>query len=157
MENNQDTQHKEWPEEEPSVSFTIYDSESASDDALEADPQSPKKEKWTGKAIFFSLLLLLLSALIVIAFSFCIRQYEVRMPDYDKIVQRQELQEKKRLQKAEERKMEEQKIEEELRRKQQEELEQKALLEEELSASEDIDEEFTDDEEVEELLRDLFE
>lgn len=157
MKNTLEPQQHEWPEEEPSVSFTIYEANPSSETNQNGNRRTvASHDSWSSKHVIACIILLLISVTMVMFFSFFMPSTEFRMPDYDRIVARQEQQEQKRLQQQEAKKRETQRIEEEIRRKQQEELDAIAA-QEALSAEEDLEDELLEDVDVEELLQELFE
>lgn len=155
----EESRRHEWPEEEKSVSFTIYEKDPYLDTSINdvelPDEPDTTKGGWSGKHIFFLVVLLLAIVGIVAVFSLHSDKYENHMPDYEKVVEKQNLQQQKREQKLENERREAQRIQDELRRAQEEAAAQEAAQRAAEAAEEE--EEDIDEDALEERLQDLFE
>lgn len=150
---NSSTSGKEWPEEDKSVSFTIYDSEDEPDEVDE--PEYEVESGWRKKHIWIGVLLVLLSAVVVLLMYVTQESSDARMPDYDRVVEKQQLKQEKRDKKLEQQRQDAQLLEQELKRA----AEEERLKAQQEAQEEQIDEEFDDsellEEEVESRLQEL--
>lgn len=171
---------REWPEEERSVSFTIYEapkgvtigeepesSDSYSYDYAEGwdetsdESNVPKSsDGWSKGYVLLSLVIILLIGITIGAASLIPDHDESlasRMPDYEKVVQRRQIQDERREMRLEQQREEVRRHEEEVRRMEEQEkaeaLEAKRLREEEQALQEGVMNETELDARIEELLR----
>lgn len=177
---NMDEGKQEWPEEEQSVSFTIYEApqaetvgekeESANsydydkaegmDDYVDENSGASSTDDWTRKYVVLSFAILLVIGLTVVLASLLLghdESHESRMPDYEKVVHKRQLQDERREQRQEQQREEMRRHEEEVRRMEEQEkaeaLEAERLREEEQVLHGEVMNEEELDSRIEELLR----
>lgn len=143
---NSNTPDHQWPEEEKSVSFTIYEAPAPNqnqENLLPEDvPVTPKPEKkvgWGTAHIVVCILLVLFSVGISLFFTLYKSNTQVHMPEYGKIEERQKEIRERREKKMEEQRQDAMRIEEELKRQREEEERAQRLLDEEKRIQDSID------------------
>ncbi|GEM_PF-6758512 len=144
---------QQWPEEEKSISFTIYDANdhntesdvSSSNSSVNSSSNYNKTGEWKSGHILTCVVMLLFICGIVT--SFCLYQdsTESRMPDYSKVIEKEQMAQEKMEQKMLEQKREAQRIEENLRRQREEEEKAQQLLLEQSQEEVAEDDAFSDD------------
>lgn len=175
-----DEKKHEWPDEEKSVSFTIYDAKTDSysplsspeertsemdgdmmegddtEDLQEAIPaETPGKGGWSKSKVIVALAMFLVCILVVLVCTIPTGDAdEGRMPDYERVVQKHEMRENLQRQKMEEQQREAEEREAEARRLEEEEKARQQAMRDSIEQAEE--EELIDRDDIESRLREVF-
>lgn len=151
------TEEHQWPEEEKAVSFTIYERKEE-DDALQENisdvPEKTKTEGWTTAKVVISIVMIGITVLLVVLVFDIETNTDVRMPDYEKVVDKQNRRESKIQERVRAQQEEARRQQEELRRNEEEEA---ARIREEMEEAQEADEELIDENALEERIKEILE